>query len=94
MKVATLYDLLQADASSTYRLWCDGLKLLREVTDPKARQMMEEGQTELYAKAQELLNTNQLNAVQLSKIKVILSRPCEQWLIINRHPNTSLISSY
>ena len=94
MKAATLYDLLQRDAQGTYTRWTDNLLALRSVTDKSAQSIYVSDLTELYAKAQELLDTQQLNDKVQPMMKIILSRPLEQWLIINRHPNSPLVPTY
>jgi hypothetical protein len=94
LKTATLYDLLQADCKSTYQCWVDTLTLLRQITDASARSMMEDELKQLYAKAIELSDTNQLNGMNQSKMNIILSRPVEQWVILNRHPSSPLIATY
>ena len=93
MKQATLYDLLQSDAKGTYQQWTETLSLLRRITDPVGRRMMEQELSELYAKALELRQTNQLQSMPLSMVNIILSRTLEQWTVLNRHPHTSIIST-
>jgi hypothetical protein len=94
VKQATLYDLLQADTTSTYKQWTETLSLLRQITDPAARRMMEAELSDLYAKAVELRETNQLQPMQLSMVNIILSRTLEQWTVLNRHPHSTIISTY
>lgn len=94
MKVASPYNLLQADAKSLYKHWCDDLRLLREVTEKSAQQMYIDSLTEHHAKAQELLNTDQLNSQTLPMMKVILSRPVKDWVVLHRNPNSPIIPSF
>ena len=93
MKQATLYDLLQVDAKGTYQQWTETLRLLRQIGSPTARKMMEQELSELYAKALELRQTNQLQSMPLSMVNIILSRTLEQWTVLNRHPHSSIIST-
>ena len=94
MKQATLYDLLQSDAKSTYSNWCGTLRLLREITDPSARKMFEQELGDLHSRAYELRATDQLTSMSLSMMNIILSRTAEQWCVLNRHPNSPLISTH
>jgi hypothetical protein len=91
VKTATLYDLLQADAKSTYKQWTETLSLLRQITDPAARRMMEAELADLYTKAQELRETNQLTSMPLSMMNIVLSRSVEQWTVLNRHPHSKVM---
>ena len=93
LKEANLLDLLQHDAKSTYNQWVDTLKLLREITDPSARKMMEEELKELYQKAYDLRWTNQLEDMPRSMMNIVLSRTAEQWIILNRNPRSPIIST-
>ena len=91
MKQATLYDLLQSDAKSTYSNWCETLRLLKQITDPSAREMFEQELSDLHSRAYELRATDQLTSMSLSMMNIILSRTAEQWAILNRHPNTPIV---
>ena len=94
LKPATLYDLLQRDAIGTYQRWTTSLTALRGVTDKASQSIYTTDLEDLYAKAQELLDTDQLDGKTQPMMKIILSRPLEQWLVLNRHPNSPLVPTY
>ena len=94
MKQATLYDLLQSDAKSTYSNWCETLRLLKQITDPSAREMFEQELSDLHSRAYELRATDQLASMPLSMMNIILSRTAEQWCVLNRHPHSQLVKTY
>jgi hypothetical protein len=94
LKEATLYDLLQRDAQGTYKRWCDNLKVLRDIGDPSARKIYEDDLREIHAKASELLSTGQLNSKVEPMMKIIVSRPVEQWIILHRNPHSQVVPSF
>jgi hypothetical protein len=91
LKEASLYDLLQAESKSLYSNWCDTLRLLRQVSEPAAKQMYLQDLAELHSRAHELRATNQLSGMNLSMMNIILSRPVEQWSVLTRNPHSKVM---
>jgi hypothetical protein len=91
MKEASYRQLYQREVQATYKNWTETLKLIKEVTDKTAREMWEEDLKQTYARAQELLDNVSIHPPSQTHLKLILSRPLEQWLIIVRHAGAVLV---
>jgi hypothetical protein len=94
MKEATLEGLLQADAKSLYREFNDTLQLIKETTDPKVKSMWIDDLTALWSRAKQLLDTELLNHQTLPMMKLITSRPSDQWVVLAKNGNSQIIPSF
>jgi hypothetical protein len=83
--------LYQAEVRSVYNSWTETLKLIKEVTDKTAREMWEEDLKQTYARAQELLDNISIHPPSQTYLKLILSRPLEQWITVVRNIGSVMV---
>ena len=82
---AKLTDLLQASAKAIYKEFYETLRLIKETTDPAIRKMWSEDLADLHSRAQKLLDTELLNHLTRPMMKIVVSRPCAEWVILARN---------
>ena len=82
MKEASPIQMVNRDAAGLYKSFYDTLRLLHEVTDPSIIQMWRGDLRDLSLRARKLLDTGALDGVRESQMKIILSRPADQWAIL------------
>ena len=82
LKPATLNGLRNAEAKGIYSSWLETMKLLSEKPSQEIKLMWIDDLTEIYAQAKSLINCPLLNPQEIVKLKIILSRPIDQWQIL------------
>ena len=91
LKEASYRQLYQREVQATYKNWTETLKLIKTVTDKAAREMWEEDLAETYSKAQELMENVSIHPPSQTHLKLILSRPIDQWITIVRHAGAVIV---
>jgi hypothetical protein len=91
LKEASYKQLYQAEVRSVYNNWTETLKLIKEVTDPKAKQMWVDDLQDIYNKAQKLMEGVSVHPSSASYLKLILSRPLEQWVTVVKHAGAVIV---
>jgi hypothetical protein len=92
MKEASLVGLLQADAKGLYAEFMETIRLIKDTNDPKVKSMWIDDLTTLWNRAKKLLDTEQLNHQTQPMMKIITSRPADQWVILAKNSNSPIIS--
>ena len=82
LKPATLNGLRNAEAEAVYSHWLETMRLLSEKPPKQIQSMWVEDLKEIYAQAKALINSPLLNQQESVKLKIILSRPIDQWVIL------------
>ena len=85
---------MNAEATGLYASFLETLRLLRETSDPQIKKMWAADIPDIQKKAQELLDTGALNSHRISKMKIILSRGADQWLVLSKNSNSPLIPTF
>ena len=88
---ASYRQLYQREVQATYHNWTQTLQLIKEVTDPKAKQMWVDDLTDTYHKAQTLLQAVSAHPPSETYLGLILSRPLEQWITIVKHAGSVIV---
>jgi hypothetical protein len=92
MREATLLDLLQAEAKSLYQQFNTTMTLIKDASDPKVRSMWVDDLHELHSRAQKLLDTGQLNHQTQPLMRIVASRPCEQWVVLAKNVSSPVVT--
>jgi hypothetical protein len=91
LKQASYKQFYQRQVLSTYKNWTNTLSLIKQITDPKARQMFEDDLQDIYNKAQKLMEGVSVHPPSETYLKLILSRPLEQWIIVVRNAGSVMV---
>lgn len=82
MKEADPRQMVNSEAKGLYSQFFDTLRLLHEVGDPTARKMWTDELVDLHLRAGKLMATGALFPHQQSQMKVLLSRPANEWALL------------
>ena len=82
LKPATLNGLRNAEAKAVYSNWLETMKLLSQKPPKEIQLIWIEELTEIYAQAKSLITCPLLKPQEIFKLKIILSRPIDQWQIL------------
>jgi hypothetical protein len=85
VKEASYRQLYQRQVQATYSEWTETLRLLKQVTDPQVKQMWLEDLAVTYDRAKQLMTNVSVNPASEPHLKLILSRPLEQWVTLVKH---------
>jgi hypothetical protein len=91
LKEASYKQLYQAEVRSVYNNWVESLKLIKTVTDPTVKRMWEEDLRDIYHKAEKLMEGVSVHPPSETYLKLILSRPLEQWVTVVKHAGAVIV---
>ena len=91
MKEASYRQLYQREVQACYHNWTETLKLIKTVTDPTVKRMWTEDLTDIYLKAEKLMEGVAVHPPSQTYLGLILSRPLEQWITIVRNAGSVIV---
>ena len=79
------YSYYKTQAQSIHQRWIDSLRSFKDVTEPTAKQMIEEDLKEISSQADKLLSQNLLHPLDAVPLLHIVQRAISQHIVIAKH---------
>ena len=79
------------EASSVYRQWIEGLKIMKDVTDPVTKTVYLNDLMELYDRAKALLSAEDLSGVSMQQMRIIANQPLHSHVLLAKAGNKTVI---